>query len=316
MNNLPLTIIDKVDIGILVIDGQFNIVIWNTWLERFTGRQKEETLGQSVFDICPRFKEKRYLEIFNNALTNGQSRFCSSSLHKNFITPLDPSKMTNKQNMQVEPIILEEQRMILIQVTDVTGHQSRVSQLKNILRVIEIENEQIKAAESYIREKSLHDALTGLPNRVLLYDRIMHEIDSTNRRGNMMALMFLDMDGFKTINDTYGHDAGDKLLQAFAARIGGCIRQSDTMARIGGDEFVILLPDINNKEDVLQVGRKIRDCCKKPYEIDKQTFSVTVSIGISLYPEDGKEIDTLLKKADSAMYTVKASGKNDLAFFL
>jgi len=316
MNSLPITIIDKVDVGILVIDGESNIVIWNTWLERFTGRPREEIIGQNVFDICPRFQEKRYQEIFDNALTKGQCRFCSSSLHKNFITPLDLSKMTIKQNMQVEPITLEDQRMVLIQVTDVTGHQSRVSQLKNILRVIEIENEQIKAAESDIREKALHDPLTGIPNRILLYDRITHEIDITNRRGNMMALLFLDMDGFKKINDTYGHDAGDKLLKAFAVRVGGCVRQSDTVARLGGDEFVILLPDINNKEDVLQVGRKIRDRCEKPYQIDDQEFSVTVSIGISVYPADGKEVDTLLKKADSAMYTVKASGKNNLAFFL
>lgn len=316
MNNLPITIIDKVDVGILVINGESNIVLWNTWLERFTGRSREEVVGQSLFDICPRFQEKRYQEIFDNALTNGQCRFCSSSLHKNFISPLDPSKMTIKQNMQVEPITIKDQRMVLIQLNDVTGHHSRVRQLKNILRVIEIENEQIKAAENDIREKALHDALTGLPNRILLYDRIAHEIDITKRRGNMMALLFLDMDGFKKVNDTYGHDAGDRLLQAFAVRVGGCVRQSDTVARLGGDEFVILLPDINDKEDVFRVGRKIRDRCEKPYQLDDQSFSVTVSIGISMYPADGEDVDTLLKKADSAMYTVKAAGKNNLAFFL
>lgn len=315
MPELPFIIIDKIDIGIMVVDQQLNITLWNSWLERYTGQYREETLGQSILEVCPRFREKRYKEILLNALHYGQSRFCSSSLHKSFISSLDSSKTMNQQNMQVEPIYKEKERLILIQISDVTSYQSRVNQLKNVLREIEIENEQIKIAEGINRQRALHDPLTGVPNRFLLYDRMAHEIECAHRRGNMVALMFLDMDGFKIINDTYGHDAGDKLLREFAARITGCIRQSDTVARLGGDEFIVILPDINCRDDIMQIANKIHSHCEKSYYLDDIELAITVSIGISLYPDDGIDVDTLIKKADSAMYIVKASGKNNIAFY-
>lgn len=315
MHDLPFQVIDKIDIGIMVLDEHLNIVLWNSWLERYTGQYRQETVGQSIFDICPRFQEVSYREILLNALRYGQGRFCSSSLHQNFISSVDPSKMTNQQNMQVEPIHDDKERLVLIQIRDVTSYQSRVNRLKNVLREIEIENEQIRIAEGISRHKALHDPLTGVPNRLLLYDRMAHEIDCADRKGNMVALMFLDMDGFKIINDIYGHDVGDKLLQAFAARITGCIRQSDTVARLGGDEFIVILPDINSRDDVMQIAHKIRNHCEKPYDVDGRELTLTVSIGISLYPFDGTDADTLLKKADSAMYIVKASGKNNIAFY-
>lgn len=317
MIDLPFAfaVIDKVDIGILVLDDEFNIVLWNNWLERFTGRQREETVGQSIFSVCPRFAEPRYQDILNKALVYGQRRFCSNSLHKNVIMPLDPAKLINKHNMQVEPINTGDNKLILIQMIDVTGHQTRISQLKNILREVESENELIKAAEIDSRRKALHDPLTGLPNRILLYDRISHEIDNASRKGKTMAIMFLDIDGFKRINDSYGHEAGDKLLQSFASRIVKCLRQNDTVARLGGDEFVVVLPEMDNRNDILRVGCKIRSSCEKNFQIEHYNINITVSIGISIFPEDGRDGKTLLKKADSAMYSVKASGKNNVAFF-
>ena len=157
---------------------------------------------------------------------------------------------------------------------------------------------------------AMHDALTGLPNRSLLYDRFNIACAQAQRNNRKLAVMELDLDRFKTINDTLGHAAGDELLKATADRLSAMVRKSDTVARLGGDEFVVLIPEFTNIKDVLKTAQKILSAFQKPFIIDGQELQVTTSIGIAVYPRDGSNIEELLKAADAAMYYTKEHGRN------
>jgi len=160
-----------------------------------------------------------------------------------------------------------------------------------------------------------HDFLTGLPNRALLTERLEHAMASANRRRKQTAVLFLDLDYFKHINDSLGHGIGDQLLQAVAERLSTCIRATDTLSRQGGDEFVILLADIEQAQDAANVGEKLLAALALPQQIGDHELHVTLSIGISIYPDDGKTAETLMKNADTAMYAAKASGRDNYQFF-
>lgn len=169
--------------------------------------------------------------------------------------------------------------------------------------------------EDHTRYMIEHDFLTGLPNRILLLDRLGQTLIAAERNRRRAAVMFLDLDRFKHINDTLGHAIGDRLLQQVALRLTKCVRKNDTVSRQGGDEFVILLNDIGNADDVAMVANNIMHSLSRNYQIENYEMSITPSIGIALYPEDGRDIDTLLKNADTAMYHAKESGRNAYQFF-
>lgn len=160
-----------------------------------------------------------------------------------------------------------------------------------------------------------HDALTNLPNRALLNDRISQSIALAERRGSQLALLFLDLDNFKHINDSLGHGAGDQLLQAVALRLSSCVRSSDTVSRLGGDEFVVLLGESNSAEDAARTAEKILAALGAPHSIRDQQLHVTSSIGISTYPADALDAEGLIKSADTAMYQAKEEGRNNYQFF-
>ena len=160
-----------------------------------------------------------------------------------------------------------------------------------------------------------HDGLTGLPNRSLFSKLLDQSVLQARRHKRLLAVLFLDLDRFKHINDTLGHDAGDDLLKEVASRLKGCLRESDTVARLGGDEFVVLLPEIDDEKYVNTVAQKMLFAIAKPFTLIGQEFRVTVSIGISLYPRDGEDEETLKKHADVAMYHAKEEGKNNFQFY-
>lgn len=172
-----------------------------------------------------------------------------------------------------------------------------------------------KAAEEIINYQLYHDLLTKLPNRVLFKDRLEIALSHAKRSGKMLAVMYLDLDGFKIINDSLGHLAGDELLQAVATRIHKCLRESDTLARVGGDEFNLLLPEITRREDAAKIARKIIENLRAPFVLDGQELFISVSIGIALHPDDGQDMDSLIRNADVAMYHIKGRGKNGFEFF-
>ena len=173
-----------------------------------------------------------------------------------------------------------------------------------------------KQAEETINFQAYHDLLTKLPNRALLRDRLSLAISHAKRDNEKLAVMFLDLDRFKNINDSLGHMIGDELLQQVSMRLKECIREGDTLARFGGDEFTLLLPRITHeRKDAAMLADKITGALKQPFLIDGHELYVSTSIGIALYPQDGTQIDTLIKHADIAMYHVKGQGKNGYQFY-
>lgn len=176
----------------------------------------------------------------------------------------------------------------------------------------------VSAARAMAKQMILsaqHDFLTGLPNRILLNDRIGQAIALTERHAGKVALLFLDLDGFKHINDSLGHPVGDKLLQSVAKRLVDCVRGSDTVSRQGGDEFVILLPELRCLEDALISVRRILKAMAEPHSIDQRDLYITTSIGVSIYPDDGPDAEALIKNADTAMYQAKENGRQGYQFF-
>ena len=172
-----------------------------------------------------------------------------------------------------------------------------------------------RALTEQIEHLAEHDSLTGLPNRLLLNDRLDQAIALAGRNSKLMAVLFLDLDNFKFINDSLGHPTGDKLLQSVAASLLGCVRAPDTVSRQGGDEFVLLLHDVEHAEDPAITARRILRALKKAHSIDGHEFHITASIGISIFPLDGQDAATLLKNADTAMYQAKEGGRENFRFF-
>ncbi|MFW6088418.1 MAG: putative bifunctional diguanylate cyclase/phosphodiesterase [Gemmatimonadota bacterium] len=166
-----------------------------------------------------------------------------------------------------------------------------------------------------VEHLAYHDSLTGLPNRTFLGKLIEDRVRLASRYGQRFAVLFLDLDGFKQINDTLGHDAGDDLLREVAERLEATLRDSDVVARMGGDEFVVLLPTIENEEQVASVARKVLGSLAQPFILLGEKFTVTASVGVSLFPQDGDDVQALMKNADIAMYEAKEAGKNAFRFF-
>lgn len=170
-------------------------------------------------------------------------------------------------------------------------------------------------AEATIRYQAFHDLLTGLPNRTLFNDRLLLALANAQRMNSLLAVMFLDLDRFKTINDTLGHAVGDQLLQAVVERLGECLREGDTAARWGGDEFTLLLPQISCAEDAARVAQRILETLQPGFSLEGYELYVTSSIGIALYPFDGEDVQTLLKNADAALYRAKEQGRNNYQIY-
>jgi len=174
--------------------------------------------------------------------------------------------------------------------------------------------ERIEAQER-LHHLAHHDGLTGLPNRVLLQDRLDQAISRARWHKRKIAVLFLDLDRFKVINDTLGHNVGDKMLKEMALRLSDCVREGDTVARFGGDEFAIILNDIANEDDIPKVVNNIYNSLVEPFDCEGRELFVTTSIGISLFPDDGENEQTLLKKSDAAMYHAKRKGRNTFQFY-
>jgi diguanylate cyclase (GGDEF)-like protein len=173
-----------------------------------------------------------------------------------------------------------------------------------------------KRAEERLTHLAQYDQLTGLVNRTLFRDRLIHAMARSKRLQQPMGLMLLDLDRFKSVNDTMGHDAGDQILKAVADRLRECVREVDTVARMGGDEFTIILEALSHEDDITTVAQRITKSLTEPFPLQNQRVSIGVSIGITVYPLDDHEIDDLLRHADAAMYRAKQQGGNTFQFHL
>ncbi|MFA6449468.1 MAG: diguanylate cyclase [bacterium] len=193
--------------------------------------------------------------------------------------------------------------------------EQRTGELTEMISQLEIEINERKHAEEIIRHMAMHDTLTDLPNRNMLYDHINHAFSIADRNGTLVGLLYIDLDGFKGVNDLCGHEGGDAILNELSKRLKGALRKSDLLARIGGDEFVALIENLRSVCDAMEVGGKIIELLRQPVEVGGRQLTVGASIGISIYPNDGSNIYQMLNRADIAMYNVKTNGKNGYALY-
>ena len=173
----------------------------------------------------------------------------------------------------------------------------------------------LKAVEEQVRHLANHDPLTGLPNRRLLMDRMMQAFSNARRHEDQVAIMVIDLDDFKRINDVHGHKVGDRVLQVISGRLRTTVRQADTVARMGGDEFVVILPELHKREAAARIAEKVQHAAARPINIDGISFQVRASIGLAVFPHDGEDVEALLKCADVAMYRAKDEGRNVINFY-
>ena len=223
-------------------------------------------------------------------------------MHDN--TPIGSQEETEKQT--TEPTTLR-QRIAELGV--------RLVELAKANESLKRELIQRKQAEEKLARHAYYDNLTDLPNRRLFRNHLRQALTLARRNQRRLAVLFVDLDHFKTINDSWGHAVGDRLLQGAAKWLKSCLRASDVVARLGGDEFIILLPEIAQPKDATTVAKKLLSALGKPFRVEGREIFTSASIGISLYPDDGDDAEILMKKADQAMYCVKQDGRNNHRLF-
>jgi len=246
-------------------------------------------------------KQKTFIELAPNLDPKRLSRMCDSLVNK--IRPMVSFEtMFKRKNGSTYPA---ECKLQLVEPKD--------SVLEILVWVQDISER--KQMENTIRQMAYYDSLTGLPNRNLLNDRLAVALANASRNNQMVAILFLDLDHFKTINDSLGHEAGDQLLQQVSLRIKGILRKQDTVARMGGDEFIVLIPGLMDSNHTARLAEKILDSLAPAFKIGDNELYIGCSIGISIFPDDGMEIKTLLKNSDLAMYRAKEKGRNTFQLY-
>jgi len=279
-------VFENTPLGIIHFDGQGRITACNDSLADLIGlTHREAAIGFSLLSI----PDVAFAKAIKQAL-NGQNAYYQG----NYESPISGKSIPVEA--QIAPVMSDDGSPLggVIIVSDITER---------------------KRYEETIRHLAYHDALTGLPNRLLIHDRISVALPQARRQNQMLALVYLDLDNFKIINDTLGHLIGDRLLQEVAHRLKYLIREGDTVARMGGDEFMFLFPGINETGNVKIIANKILDSFSLPFQVDGHEIHVSASIGISLYPSDGQDVETLIKNADTALYRAKEQGRNNYQLF-
>lgn len=283
-------LVDAIPNPLFYKDEQGRYLGCNRAFEQYIGKSREEMLGKSVYELSPRELAERY-------------HAADQALFDN------PGVQTYETSVQSADG--ERKDVVFYKATFDKSDGSLGGLVGVILDITER-----KRSEAAIWREANYDALTGLPNRRLFLDRLQQEMKKSHRSGKAMALLFLDLDRFKEVNDTLGHETGDLLLAEAGRRITACVRESDTVARLGGDEFTVILPDIDDALHVEHLAGSIISALKQPFRLGAEIAYVSASVGITLYPRDAQDIDTLLINADQAMYDAKAHGRNRFSYFM
>jgi diguanylate cyclase (GGDEF)-like protein/PAS domain S-box-containing protein len=285
-------VIEGMTDGVIVLDPRNRILDLNPAAERILGRPASQAVGQNV-----------------SRLVSKRTGWLIEARRKSDLP--ERYQDEGKEYREVSIGEGEERRHYGLVFSPLGEANDRRSNRLLLLRDI---TEQ-KRAEGQLDRMAHYDMLTKLPNRRLLHDRLQQAIAQARRRKTTVALLFLDLDRFKQVNDTLGHDVGDLLLAEAASRLVGCVREADTVSRQAGDEFVVLLTDVTEVANATMVAQRIVEALSAPYELKDHELHVTASIGISLYPSDGQEGTDLIEKADAAMYRAKTLGKNRFEFY-
>jgi diguanylate cyclase (GGDEF)-like protein/PAS domain S-box-containing protein len=278
-------IVETIREPLLVLDRDLRVVTASRSFYEFFKVKPEETVGQFIYNLGDKQWDISKLRELLETILPQQIAFDNYEFEHDFVTIGRRTLLLNARQIERE---VGKERIILLAIEDITER---------------------KKYEEKIQQMAFHDSLTGLPNRKLFSDRLGIVLAQAKRNKKKVGIVMLDLDNFKDVNDTLGHDVGDTLLKAVAERLSGTLRKSDTVARFGGDEFVLIFPDMEVIEEAIQVVQKIIDRFHKPFLIDAHQLVVTTSIGIAVYPNDGMDEEILMKNADIAMYQAKQAGR-------
>ncbi|MBZ0156225.1 MAG: EAL domain-containing protein [Alphaproteobacteria bacterium] len=318
------TIVESISEGAATLNREGVVLYGNTRLSMMLRVPLEKILGSSFSDFVVQGDKETFAELLHRGVRQGARGELSVITGNSSVIPA---------YFSLSPLRIDNQRRLCMVITDLTEIRQaqeelrtaynemerrvreRTADLEQLTSSLRKEIAERKRLEEEMRHMAHHDTLTGLPNRRLFRDIVTLEMAQSRRNQKKFAVVFLDLDRFKEVNDTLGHETGDELLKEVAHRLRASIRESDTVARIGGDEFNLLLADLSHAEDSADVARKIIASFREPFLLAGQELHVTSSIGISLYPDDSSEIDTLFRYADIAMYHAKEKGKNTFQFY-
>lgn len=289
-------LIELLETGLVVVDAELRVLLWNPWIARTSGIKENDALQNPLPSLFPKPPDQALLDAINQATQFGMSRRLSHQLHPHLL-PLyqRQSDQPMHHSIMVQPVSHEGQQACLMQITDVSSTVRR--------------EQHLRSAMDQVRHLAHHDMLTGLANRILLSQKLQDACKLATRSGRPFALYFIDLDGFKGINDRYGHDAGDALLRELAQRLMNHLNEGATAARLGGDELVALLPAITSNDKAMEFAESLCNLMAQPFIWQNNLLQVGASIGVALWPEQGCTPDDLLNSADNAMYLAKARGK-------
>jgi diguanylate cyclase (GGDEF)-like protein/PAS domain S-box-containing protein len=286
---LSATVLDSIADGVIVTDTSHRIVATNPAFTRITGYSEMEALGQDASAIPGSREDDAVHAALGNALqTTG---FWQGELWR-----------------------VRKDGTTYLEALTIRGVRDDLGALSHFVGVFS-DITQAREAKDKLDHLAHHDPLTGLPNRLLFNDRLQHAVGRAAREGEQLAVMFIDLDRFKTVNDTLGHHVGDALLKKVAAAMARRLRHGDTLARLGGDEFIVLLENVAGEAGAAQVAEKLMTMFEQPFVVAEHELFVTGSVGISLYPDDADDLNMLIRNADVAMYQAKARGRNNFQFY-
>ncbi len=272
--------------ALITLDKKHRILEWNTGAEKVFGYAADEAIGRDLDALIANPEG----EILPEA-----TDFTNQVLKQEVVPPTETVRY-DKWGNPINVVLTGAPIQVSGELVGIVASYTDITKQKDL--------------EKEIKHMATHDALTGLPNRRLFNERIELEIAHAERNQEKLGVMFIDLDNFKEINDTYGHSTGDVLLKHIGERLVGVLRKSDTVARMGGDEFLLVIPEMKKAEDAYTTAERVLEVMQEPFTCNGNQVTISFSIGISIYPDHGEDVDTLTKRADSAMYLSKEKGGN------
>ena len=305
MNNIFSKILDNLNQGIVIINEKLEICYWISFMEQLTKLNYKQVENKNVLLVLPKLNTNYFKKSINDVIKNGNKAFFSAAMHKHLVND------NVELNLNLSLIYNGETKYLILEFINVTSQFLQINKLKQYINELVELNKQLKEKEKIIEKLAYYDNLTKVPNRTLFYKIAGNMLENAKRNSNMMCLMFIDIDKFKCINDSYGHEAGDKVIVRVAEILQNAVRKNDIVARYGGDEFLILLPQIKSLDDYKAVISRIADDKNNIINLEGNELEISLSIGVSFYPDDGDNIDKLITKADKEMYITKRHFEED-----
>lgn len=302
--------------SVVIINHEGIIAEFNKAAEKYFGYTKDEIIGKNISLLMTSADKEHHDQYLDNYMQTGENKIIGIG-REVIVKRKDDS--TFFADLSISKIDTDGPPLFMGTIHDVSARKENELQLiqrqSDLEQRVKKRTEELANANTLLSQQANFDALTGLANRHLFFDRLKQAIAQAKRHNYSLAILFIDLDGFKKINDNYGHSTGDKVLKKVSRRMRQCLRDEDTVSRIGGDEFAIVLNEVNDTSTIKNITTKIINIINDPLNITEDDISVGASIGISVYPENDISPDKLLKQADIAMYISKDKGKNTYTFF-